>query len=828
MSNLVLIGLIVALVLLWRRVEALAARVGALEFAPATPQAWVAEPAAPPAPVEDEARTEAPRPSALPAPRPEPAAIEPEPFPESVMPDVASGSINFEDLLGRRLAVWAGGVTLAVTGFLLVKYSIDRGLLSPVVRVILGLVFGAGLIGGAEAALRRSDLVRDPRIAQALGGAGVATLYGVVLAAANLYGLIGPGAAFVGMATVTLLAGGLALRFGAPSALLGLVGGLAAPALVGAGEPDVPLLTGYLALTVGGLCALGRSRGWSWLAAAALTGGFGWGLVLLSDGALDRAASLSLGLFTLLLAVGLPVASFGREQGTAIRLLAALAGCAQMAALVGTGGFTALDWSLFGLLSAALVWLSRREEPLRPLAPAALAVNLLLIAAWPAPAPLALALVIAVAAVIHAGSAAFDLWRARGRVVDAVRVAAVALAVPALPLLHLQPAPGALALLALLGAAPAAALAALGRRRNDDARFAVLSGAAAALLVAAGVAIAPERLDPHWAALVSVGLLFVGRAAQDGHAGRTASAFVAAALTWLLAEPLVTWTAGAVGAPFGEPLLVTALPAPADALPRIATAGLALLVAARGPGDLRRPALVAAGALAAVAAHLAYKQLFALASPADFVAFGLAERTVWQTTLALLALAMRRHARTAALAVGAAGLAHFGWFTVVLHNPLWADQAVGAWPVLNLLLSAYGVALLLLVAAGREAVGPELDRARHWAIMAVVPLFAISMVRQVAAGSLLTRGGVGDAENIAYSLAAVALAIGYLRYGIAKPSRDWRVASLLLMLAAVAKVFGHDAAGLDGLARIASFAALGFSLLGLGWLYSRFLPEPAR
>lgn len=52
--------------------------------------------------------------------------------------------------------------------------------------------------------------------------------------------------------------------------------------------------------------------------------------------------------------------------------------------------------------------------------------------------------------------------------------------------------------------------------------------------------------------------------------------------------------------------------------------------------------------------------------------------------------------------------------------------------------------------------------------------------------------------------------------------------SLLLMLAAVAKVFLHGAAGLDGLARVVSFAGLGFSLLGLGWLYSRFLPELAR
>jgi uncharacterized membrane protein len=45
------------------------------------------------------------------------------------------------------------------------------------------------------------------------------------------------------------------------------------------------------------------------------------------------------------------------------------------------------------------------------------------------------------------------------------------------------------------------------------------------------------------------------------------------------------------------------------------------------------------------------------------------------------------------------------------------------------------------------------------------------------------------------------------------------------MLLAVLKVFLFDVSGLDGLLRIASFAALGFSLIGVGWLYSRFLPD---
>ena len=55
------------------------------------------------------------------------------------------------------------------------------------------------------------------------------------------------------------------------------------------------------------------------------------------------------------------------------------------------------------------------------------------------------------------------------------------------------------------------------------------------------------------------------------------------------------------------------------------------------------------------------------------------------------------------------------------------------------------------------------------------------------------------------------------------------------VLLAVLKVFLVGAAGLEGLLRIASFLALGFSLVGIGWIDSRQLsnrdevaqPQPA-
>jgi uncharacterized membrane protein len=90
---------------------------------------------------------------------------------------------------------------------------------------------------------------------------------------------------------------------------------------------------------------------------------------------------------------------------------------------------------------------------------------------------------------------------------------------------------------------------------------------------------------------------------------------------------------------------------------------------------------------------------------------------------------------------------------------------------------------------------------------------------------LLVDPGVSQFEDILRSILGIALAVGFLLWGIRQKRHDWRIASLVLMLVAVAKVFLLDASGLEGLLRIASFVALGFSLIGIGWLYARQLRQ---
>lgn len=946
-----ILGLMAVSFVLWREVAKLRARVDLLEG-----NAPVFRYEVDPSDFEQPrpAQTERVRAPAIVVEEPAPLPVEPEPRPEPVVadPEIAEPAqatvedfapdeaeprprLGFEELFGRRLPIWAGGVTLAVAGFLIVKYSIDSGLLSPVVRIILGLLFGSALIVAAEAALRGEGFVRDPRVRQALAGAGIATLYATILVAANVYQLIGPGTAFVGMALVTALAVGLSLRFGAPSAILGLVGGIAAPALVGSGEPNVPLLASYLALTVGGLTAVSRQQRWAWLGVGALIGGFGWGLVLLFGGAIDATSTLSIGILIILLGIAFPLVLLA-DRGTIMQRAAGLVGCAQMAALVALGGFAPLHWGLFGLISLAIVWLPRREPTLRQLPAGGLAIALLLTGAWDSPDRLLLGVVLGGITLIYGGHALARLWRAGGSLAEAIAIAAIAVAVLIVPLLHFYRIDGAddlaFAALALVGAAIAGGSAAPGWRsetRRNDWRFALLVATAGALLVAAATLALPVWAVAPASALVASALLLFARRADDPRIALTAWGFAAATIALLLAgltdaeqdravgiaapadlllalrwlvpaamaawfawraewserkvaaqpfaillayvaaaqlvppallplvpalmlivlavahrpspvpalvtswllvllwslDPLSIWLYQAAWSLSGVPFLSARLPELADVATRLALPAATIFLALRRAdleSRLRTAALGSAILFAAIAGHVLFKQLLALDTLPRFGALGYAERTLWEAQLAALALfAWHWRARRATIALSAAALAHFGWYSLGVHNPLLHAERAGVW-----IVPAFGLAFGLLWATRRAGLLPSLDRARDWARMLLIPMFALSLLRLAFSGPILALAPVGQTEDIMRSLFGALIAIGFLQYGIHAARRDWRIASLALMLLTVAKVFLRDAGGLDGLLRVASFAALGFSLIGIGWLYSRYLPDP--
>ncbi len=350
------------------------------------------------------------------------------------------------------------------------------------------------------------------------------------------------------------------------------------------------------------------------------------------------------------------------------------------------------------------------------------------------------------------------------------------------------------------------------------------AGAVGAVLL--GYVAAAQLVPTPWLPLVPAGAVPLLAVLRRSSLATITAGLLAGA--WAL-MPLGQWLAGGGVAIAGEPLFVTALPPLVDVATRLVAPALAAaLLLRRDPParvEWRRAWLAALVLLAIAATHIVFKQLFAIHDAAGFMPLGLAERTSWEALLAMGAAGTLRARPRVAAMFAAAALAHAGWFTLLLHDPLWAEQAVGAWPVANLLIPAYAVPFALLWAARRTPLPPLAERARQGGFMLLIVLLTAAELRQLWHGSLLAHGPVGPAEDIARSLAAVALGVGFLLWGIRARQRDWRIVSLLLMLGAVVKVFVFDAAGLDGLLRIGSFAALGFSLLGIGWLYSRYLPE---
>ena len=86
--------------------------------------------------------TEAEAPPIQPATAPQPASEMP-----ALPPPLPPAEPGFEERLGTRWVVWVGGLTLALGGFFMVRYSIEAGLLGPGVRTMLGGAVRAGAAG---------------------------------------------------------------------------------------------------------------------------------------------------------------------------------------------------------------------------------------------------------------------------------------------------------------------------------------------------------------------------------------------------------------------------------------------------------------------------------------------------------------------------------------------------------------------------------------------------------------------------------------------------------------------------------------------------------
>ena len=770
----------------------------------------------------------------------------------SVFPGVAPAGAGtgergpgLEERLGARLPVWLGGIALALAGAFLVKYSVDRGWLSPTVRVALGLLFGVALLGLGEWLRPRAHA-----ISQALSAAGIADLYAVLLAGVRLYALIPPLVGFALMGANTAVAVLLSLRQGPMIALLGLVGGFATPALVASGERHLGGLLAYLFLLDAGLVAVTRRRRWPLLGLGALMASLVWVAAWLA-GAFRAGDSIALGIF-LLAAVALFTLATGAagkaREATASApeplLARAIAGLAAggalvlLARVVDAGGYGPVEWGMFALLAAGCYLLAWRRPELFALAPLAAAAALALLAVRGHGLPGGAAPAYLLTAGLLGGGLAAGAWAALFRTAQPARwgilAASVLLLFPAVAWHSTRDAlelPWAWVALGLAALTIAAAAPVARSRADLPQGEAVLAALAVAATLHASFAL-PLALERAWLsvafALETPLLLALRRRLRVPALGALAAGAAALAAVRLLLNPeilgypigsgvLANWLLWGYGAPVAAFLLASRV--------------------ARGSGMGWEVPLYDALA-AAFAFALTTLEVWQLYSPAALsrpvTGWGPLEwgtqAAAWFALGFLLIEGGRRLGRRVFSVAGRLAVALAGAQALLIHglfeNPALTAQPVGGAPIVNLLLWSYGVPLLALLVAARRVAsegGRRLPGAARVAALLLGFALVTLEVRQLFRGSVLAGGEAGGGEQFGYSAAWVLYGTLLLVLGIVKRSRALRLAALAVMSIAVLKVFLWDTRALEDLFRVFSFLGLGASLLLLAWLYQRYV-----
>ncbi|HEX9163298.1 MAG TPA: DUF2339 domain-containing protein [Thermoanaerobaculia bacterium] len=251
------------------------------------------KPVPPPAAAAPEATPPPPPP---PPPRPPVTPpVAPPPVAPPTPPRPARPAFDWESLVGVKLFSWIAGIALVLATVFFLKYSVEHGWLSPVIRATLGTIAGVSLLIVCELRVARGYATT----ANALHGAGIAILYSTFFATYALWHLLPATIVFALMLVVTAIAVMLSIRRDSVFiALLGLMGGFATPALLSTGENRPIGLFSYLLLLNAGLAWVAFRKGWPLLTAGSLLFTvmyqWGWTAKFLTASQLPLAAAIFL------------------------------------------------------------------------------------------------------------------------------------------------------------------------------------------------------------------------------------------------------------------------------------------------------------------------------------------------------------------------------------------------------------------------------------------------------------------------------------------------------------------------------------------------------
>jgi uncharacterized membrane protein len=767
---------------------------------------------------------------------------------------------------------------------LMVKYSIEQGVFGPGVRIAMGCILAAGLVGLGEW-FRRSkssfalDGVPTAHIPSILTAVGTTAAFANIYAAHALYGFIGPATAFILLGAVGIATMFAAALHGPALAGLGLIGAFVTPALVASSTPAPWPLVLYLAVIAASAYALARLRQWLWLAAAAVGGAVIWGaLMILSNGGpglwntpLQAHALIQCALAAAFMAIEPHLGtsdSDAKPDRIAELSLFALTGLIVVTMAATRAGDS--GWMLFGTLSIALLAATGLKAV--PAASAAIFAGVATLAmafVWPD---------------LRAPVDTRFLWPAVG---DLIRVP------------DLQK--GYLTYLAVATTALSSTVIWRLLQGRTLPHFAVARYALAAVVTPLAVLIATylrvTQFDSSiWFAGFAVllaGLLYLAAdrfdnlPADQKNAGShlALGSFAAGTMAAATLAFVFALDRGYLTAAFAITALTTSIFAVVDKIPslRYCVAALGLLVLGRIVWD---PRIMGAGvgtwpifnwlligygvpAAAFLAAGHTLKRdkddlasqlsdalgvLFAgllvffqirhalnggdpLARTSGHIEMGLFALMSIGFAYVLNRIELRRRNPIFGTAVmifgGLAALTTFAGL-LLIENPFFSHDLVRGPAVFSSLMLAYllpGLAAVVLARSARTH--GQAWMMRLAAVLALVLIFAYATLetRHAFQGAdIYWWNRTSSPEMWAYSLVWLVLGILCLAYGVVRGSFEARIASGLLVLLAILKAFLYDLSVLTGIWRPLSFLCLGAVLIGIGLVYQRFVfaPPPAK
>jgi len=787
-----------------------------------------------------------------------PVVAAPLPPPVPRAPDVLE---RFGAWLRENWVYAVSGVSLALAGVFLVQYGAERGLLPPGLRVLAALGFGAALVAAGEWVRRRygdAEGVATAYLPSLLSGAGIVSGFAAIVAARQMYGLIGPEMTFAGLLIVAGAAVVLGWLHGPLLVALGLVGAVGAHFLVGGSSDSVDWLYGYFTLVAAAGLAVDSFRRWAWVSVLAVVLPLLAGIVLNLGGGSE--AGLMLMAFVMVgLAVAVPARALFPDQAGpgVVEAVAVLNGRARPAfpVMLASGVVLAavvlmvlasgheiplLPFVLLAGLAAGLaVWTGRapglQDLALIPAAGFVLRIALeaqsygaLYQAFSVAPRPeeavhTGVTWLVVLATVMSVALASRGL---RGAAMPLVTSAAAALAAP-LAVLALEltwpvsvmmgPYPGALHVIALAGVMVALAMAHARADAGVLRRFAHFALSALAL-----IALALFLILSASALSLALAVLVVVAAAMDRRLDVPEMGWAVQAgvlvLGWRMAvDPEVLWA-------FGAGLMPVLL---AYIGPAAGFAAVLWLMAGRARAGV---VAFAESGLALALVLLADVLLVRWLSGGRYWEMPEAHWTVVALALPWIAMALVQlwraglGGRMARLRYGLAGLSGvIGGLGVLVAvgplNPLFGGEVRGPLLLDSLALAYLLPAAMLAAAAWKMGHLPlRLRQGLAGAGVALGALWLVLEIRRFWRGPDLSVPGTSQPELYTYTVALLVIGVALLWQSIARRSGLLRRIAMGVIGVTVAKVFLVDASGLSGLMRVFSFLALGLSLAGLAWL----------